>query len=1150
MAGIRIVTARAPGLIPSLVAEVNKPPRPVVLIPESFTLACETEIVNSRPEGGIFDLPIFSPSSLVREIRELTGRGNKRAVSGDGQNMMISRLLHHHREELTYYRESAAQPALAAKIAAQIDEFARARLTPEYLREYRPASRRTAAKLQDAALIWEGYREMLGTDLEDTVGQWAGAVRMIRRSGLLRGHKLLIYGFDYINHDILSLVQAAAFPAPDPEGQAAEVVIGLISDDTGRDRDIFRGANDSVRSLAADLKQQGIPFRMERYAEDSRTDPGISYVEKNIYAYGAFAPEKTRVTGGNPVVLREDPVRMQEAAKQELGRMDIPDMRHVHMIYAQNSYMECQHACRTLIAWHQEGVPWEDMAVAVCEQSTLPSLLPLTLSEAGIPFNAKQDRPILVSGYAQYVLSLLRILRLNYAQEDVLRMIKTGYTPLQGEDIMDMENYARGRGIHRRRWLTPFRMPEKESEREKTARLEEMRRGLTEPIESLRKKLAARKCTGRQAAAALFDFITEAGVYARLLAEEEALAGRGDDAGIDRNRQAWTAVNELLDMLASFVGDEPLALRDLCAMLEASLAARKIKSLPQLGRAVTVAPPQMFFSSGIRRMIVMGMQENELSPAGGILSEQERTQLETYIGQRNRAEEESGAERPYSRIGQSLQDVAARRKQDVYQAVSLAREELVLTCASAKPSGGIMTPSPAFSQLMEQIRKTNPENVHDSLMDSGLPPFAPAFALEMLAVKLREKKDGTNSLSDGSGEADDEWRRALGALICSEAWRRKAEGVLNALHIRVPEAKITPERAEKLYRSRGMSISRVETFASCPWQHLMQYGLDLVPDEKWAFPRNEQGTFHHDILKMFLDRAMKLPEWPDISERTETALLNEALRERAAQWEGTILTSDMLHRYQGADIIRGVRTTVGSMMRAFRRKPHFLPAATEIPFGKADETGAYRLPAIRIRTEKGDTIAFTGRIDRIDRLETADGKKYFLIVDNKMSSRDVQRNSLLAGLQLQLPLYIRAAREGLPGYEAAGGLYQPVRDVLTDSEERDEIREKIDKTLQTSGILLDDDTVRKAMQPVKESRRGGDNDTISAVTAEEMREVTDRAVEVITDRVNGILRGEAAPRPVQDGAVSPCAWCIHADACLFDPTIPGCRAEVISHKGG
>ena len=1169
MAQIRIVTTRAPGLIPSLIREIDHASDPVVLIPESFTLACETEIVKRSRDGGIFGLKIFSPSSLIREVREMTGYGNKKPISGDGQNMIISQVLHHYRDELKYYSDSVAQPTLAAKIAGQIDDFTRARLTPGFLRQYSPESRRTGAKLEDLALIWDGYQQILEKGFEDTVGQWMSAIRMLRKSGIVQHRQLLIYGFDYITHDILNLVEAAAF-ADDGTG-ADEVVIGLISDDVGADRDIFKAANDSVKALAFYLSRRGAAFSIRREELMPATDAGIAYVEKNIYALGAFGSEKKYRTEYETIVLREDPSVAKKAAMTELAETRVPDMSHVHMYYARNSYLECQHACQTLIDWHRAGIPWEDMAIAVCEQNTLPSLLPLTLSASGIPFNAKQDQPILMSGYAQYFLSLLRILRLNFCQEDVLRFIKTGFADMSSGQIMDMENYARENGIHRGRWLKPFHIPEKENKKESVQVLEALRQKLIEPIVALKKRLSQKGCTGKQAAALLFEFITHAGIYERLQAQEEILAAHGDDLGIDRNRQVWTAVNELLDTVATFIGEEPLPLHDLCTMLESSLAARKIKSLPQLSGAVMVAPPQMFFSSGVRCMIVMGLQENEVAAGAGILSERERSKLEAFIEDENRrfyqviysddhAEPESentgktspkepvDPERPYSKIGQSLMDLAARQKQDVYQAVSLARQELMISCSSARPSGGVMTPSTAFRRLSQTIRETNPENVTGGLMETDIRPFAPAFALEALAVKLRDTKDSKDSFLHGTAPEDSLWRNAFSSLYSSDDWKRKVESVLAGLHVTVPSASITPEQAQRLYITHGMTISRVETFGSCPYRHFLQYGLGLVPSGTYTFQRNEQGTFNHDVLQMFLDRAMKLPEWPDLSEETQTGLLNQILRERVRKWDGGILTSDTTHRYQGAGIIRGVRTSIESMMRSFRKKQHFLPMATEVPFGTPDETGKTRIPAIQIRTSDGDTVAFSGRIDRIDVLETESGKKYFMIVDNKMSGRDVRQNSIVAGLQLQLPLYIRAARVGLDGYEAAGGLYQPIRDVLVGSEDQGEIMTGIDKSLQTSGMILDDEMIQEAAQPVRIARRLDTNDTVSAVSAEEMYAIESCAMDAVVERVNLIRSGEVSPRPVKDGMESPCAWCDHPEACKRDSTIPGCKIVEIDHK--
>ena len=134
---------------------------------------------------------------------------------------------------------------------------------------------------------------------------------------------------------------------------------------------------------------------------------------------------------------------------------------------------------------------------------------------------------MLMSGYAQYFLSLLRILRLNFCQEDVLRLMKTGFTGLTEAQVLEMENYALAHGIHRNRWLKPFHIPDQEDRKEAVQELEACRKTLTEPIIELRRQLSGRDCTGKRAAALLFDFVTEAGIYDRLLAREEELAVQG-----------------------------------------------------------------------------------------------------------------------------------------------------------------------------------------------------------------------------------------------------------------------------------------------------------------------------------------------------------------------------------------------------------------------------------------------------------------------------------------------------------------------------------------------------------------------------------------------------------------------------------------------
>ena len=1101
---LRIVTTRAPGLIPSLLKELSGHAQPVILVPDSFTLACEQEIVRALPEHGFFGLSIFSPASLVREVRELTGFGHRKPVSADGQTMMISRILHHERENLRYYRDSVAQPGLARKVTEEINLFQNARLNLLPREAVQFANRRTQAKYDDVSLVLTSYQEATATAYEDEIGQWRSALERLPRSGLMRGKTLLIYGFDYITNQLTELIEAV-------REEADGIVIGLICDTESSDRDIFRAASESLSGLVRHLERIRMPFVVEPFRETPPMDPGIACVERTIYAYAAPDGQGTAESG------------------------DAPDMSHVHVYYAKNSYVECLHTCQELISRHRMGMAWSDMAVALCETATLPRILPLVMTACGIPFNTRVADPILQSVYGQYLFSLLRILRRRFRLEDVLRYMKTGLAGLNDTEVMDMENYARAHGIDRRRWLIPFHVPEGD---EKAAGMEALRARMITPLFELRSALAS-GCSGREAATLLFRFIEQQGVYEALLVRENRLAQSGDELEIDRNRQSWTAANEMLDEVATFAGDERMPMEDLCYILESSLATRTIKLLPQRSNAVMIASPRMFFSRGYRLVAVMGMQENESEHTGQIFSDYEIAQLTQCIVRHNRQQKDAAVQ-PSEWICMSTLDLAAMERQAVYEAVSLAREDLILSAASARPNGGVLTPSTAFKHLTRLVRASCPDNVTGGLMEDGLYPFAPAFALEKLSTMLRSSKE--NFLTDRSDRSM-LWQNALASMYQDPHWKRRVEAVFRGLHATVRVPPISREAARILSLDRGISISRIQTHNRCPYMGFVSDMLRLVPRASFTYEPNDQGTFYHNVICGFFEKARKFPEWPDLDPAQVRTLLNGILREQTRAWKNTVLNADVAHRYQGAGIIHSVRTTVESMMRAFRKEQHFRPAGLEVGFGV---NGEY--PGLEIPLSGNESILLSGRIDRVDTLQLEDGSRYFVIIDNKSSARDLKQNSVNAGLQLQLPLYMLAASHGLPEYQPAGALFQPVRDVLVDEANPEKILTRIDTDLRTSGMILRDPVIQEAMKPVKIGI--GKNDTITAVSQDEMQRITDRALEVVVETVEDIRSGNVSPLPLQDGNVSPCSYCDHAGACPHDSRMPGGRIEILDHRTG
>ena len=305
-------------------------------------------------------------------------------------------------------------------------------------------------------------------------------------------------------------------------------------------------------------------------------------------------------------------------------KMQMPDMSPVSLYLARTPFIECQHCAQTLLSWSREGMRWREMAVAFSSPDILPDLLPMVLRDAGIPYTPPGGQSMLMNDYVQFVLYLVRAACGGYLQQDVIGMIKNGFC-LTREDAMDLENYAIENGINRQKWLTPFVVPEQDDPGyAKVLRLEECRKGLAEMLTSLRSSLAARKHTGIQQAKAIYQSVIDSGAYEVLKARENDYMTRGLMLEIDRDRQVFDSVNEVLNQMAVFSENRHLAIEEIPVLLESAFAASVVKSLPQSSDAVIINPTGMFLSSSIKGMIIMGMQDRDSGGQSTLISDTER----------------------------------------------------------------------------------------------------------------------------------------------------------------------------------------------------------------------------------------------------------------------------------------------------------------------------------------------------------------------------------------------------------------------------------------------------------------------------------------------------------------------------------------------
>ncbi len=1089
-----IRVSRAPALIPCMLDAIRNAARPLILVPESFTLTTEQALVQSTETKGIIGTQVLSQTSLVREIRELAGSPDKGTINRDGRNMLLSMLLLKNRDRLLFYKENVNQISMAEKLANQIDDLADGGFSHENLESAAKGLKKsTQLKCHDIALIWGEYQKVLDSGYVDQNAAWSNALGRLADSGLMQGKDLLIFGFDYINMNLTRLI-ATAYPL------AGSITVGLVSE-TGCDDDyIFEVASNSLKRFVRRMKREEfqIPVRIEPYrAAGAKTDPGVSFIEQTLYSMKNH---------GDPA--------------------EIPDLGAVSSYYASNTTVECQNTAQTLIRWHQDGIAWHEMAVAVCDNTTVPAMLPLVLSSAGIPYSLRTGIPMLLSEYAQFFLATLRAMRSGYRQEEVMKIIKSKFTKLTEDEMMDLENYAREKGIDRNRWLKPFPADDARGER-----LEKLRTQIMEPLASLRRKLNLKKCTGRQAAEALYSYMVSCGAYDTLLKRERELIEAGMLPTADRNRQVWSAVNELLDQLATFAAGDHISVDELCAMLESSVSSKMIKSLPQEADSVLISSPNMFFSSGLRAVAVIGLQDQTGAPPSALLTPAECAGL---VQIDENGEETSG-------IGMTRREMAARAKQDIYQAVAATTERLLVSASAAQANGKVLVPAQVYRDVTATLNLKNPENVRGGLMNDELLPFVPQFALERLAVMLRAARDQQDSFLTRDDGASAVWRQALAYLYHDPYWGSKVKGVLDGLHVKVASPGIDAETAALLYGRDRLSVSAIQTAGTCLYWAFLSYGLRVRRREEFTFEADSEGTFSHEVLQRFFDEAIRTPGWPDLSASDVSALLDRILEEETKSWADGPLGKNMSGRFQGEELVGIVRTAVTMMADSLRTVPHFKPIGMEIGFGDIQSDSEIHLPEVVLTLDDGREIALKGKIDRIDTVELPDGRKAVMVYDYKSSDKEIHMEQLEAGLQIQLPIYLSAVRQAMPDHILAGALYQPIKQVLADAEDDDEekIEKEIEKVLRAKGIYLNDEALQDAAKPLKIPRSTTSSDVISVLSPEGLQEVMDKSARSACRIISRMLAGNTTPNPLQGNLTSPCSYCGMADGCPLDSRLEG-----------
>jgi ATP-dependent helicase/nuclease subunit B len=313
--------------------------------------------------------------------------------------------------------------------------------------------------------------------------------------------------------------------------------------------------------------------------------------------------------------------------------------------------------------------------------------------------------------------------------------------------------------------------------------------------------------------------------------------------------------------------------------------------------------------------------------------------------------------------------------------------------------------------------------------------------------------------------------------------------------------------------TRRYSITEIESYNRCPFQHLMKYGLGLRAASDGAGAA-DKGTLLHAVMRRTMrKRAEQPPEDAADAAKLESALVSEL--------EGCIQDRSIdATAYRKRMMQRALKDTLKELARREVRYAGLFgatPAYFELAFGQepgaelddeeisAEDSRDYD-PAstpepLTIQSANGQPpIHLCGAIDRVDLMP--DGRRA-LVLDYKLGN-STEWDRIKQGKSLQMPLYMMAV-ERLWGKVGAAGCYESPRDR---GRRRFYRKSEVDV---------------RAFQPIAGVE---DGKMAKPLSGEEYAEALSAAQQAVRDAVERIREGHVMATPGEH-----CRWCDYADVC-------------------
>lgn len=1018
------------------------------IVPEQYTLKAQQQLLTKC--DSLLNVEVLSFHRLIYRFAANLPLHNAQPLNETGKSMLIRKLIDQNKKRFQWLHQYHRQQAYIQQLTGLIEELYQYSITPPDLHRMVEAMEQGLLKnkLMDLAVLLELYQDCLNQDylsLEQAtkilIEQMGEMKEMAEIEVVIDG----FYSFTPIQYRIIE--QLICY--------SRQFTICITIPKTEKITDLRDEQSLFYDSKLMISKINDIGLKLERqlpnqiWVENSaQISSDLQHLAAHLYHYPLVKYDSDK---GQPNIKLTAAIDIHA----EVEKVAI----QIHHLIREEQYR------------------YREIVVLTSDVEMYEPIVRKQFSNYQLNYFIDKKEGILDHPLAQFLQSILLIIKSNFKYEDVFYHLKSAFYPAT-EAIHQIENYVLSHGI---RGFESYRQDWPQYNQEKNQ--------LFESVFDFYGQIRAGQ-TIQAKASALYQYVE---AVSRYQPEPEAALVDSDFNYLqkqDADQKVYNLVIDLLDEMVGLIGDEAITDQEFADLVETGLGQIKMGQAPAGVDELLVGDLTRTRIGTTRALFVLGVNDGYVPyvlSQNSLITDFEREQIKGY-----------GLD-----LAPTQKESLFKEQIKIYMALTKPTEKLYVSYPEQNDQDSLR-PADVFYQLKRLYPSYGVDLYRNQEFDWIR--LKPAFEKYAKQLSLAGRPEGKTDLTD----REISYGYGLFRYAYTQSEVPNPEILIQGLCYQNQTDQLETIQTEDF----SCSISQLEVYAGCPFAYYIKYRLRLKQRDQYVVTNPDIGLLFHKGLELFFKKC--IADQLDINrlEPSLSDLILDQSVEQTLQAQNSIFLSSATYRYLLIKLKRMLRRTVWAIGRQLEQTA-LRPQQVEYRFdSKQDGLDGYALP-------NGKQMHLNGVIDRIDEKESPNQTE-FSIIDYKSGKKEVDFSLIYGGIQLQLVVYLEMvwrlrAKNQRKSVQPVGMYYYHIKDPIVKLDQNQNVEQQLLKELRPTGISIGQD---------------------QALTHSELKKITDFVETKQIQIGSNIVQGQIAMEPYKYENKTNCDYCDYRPICRFDATNP------------